>query len=185
MLVVVVPVQCVSVILSDRFGVGPHHQSGCVHGWDHRSVVIVIAGCFCQHRMGRQKRWFPRTYMQVNAIKCRCFWALWIVEADTFKADFSPQWMGWQGRCGWYAERVFSLSNSEIRPMPPAARCSSFHTSAREPMEPPLISAYRTNSPSVPALIRPAMTSCAPAHNTPTIALNINTMLAAVTHVWM
>ena len=65
--------------------------------------------------------------------------------------------------------------------MPPAARCSSFQTSASAPTEPPPISAYSTNWPSVPALMRPATTSCAPDHSTSVIAPKISTIATAVT----
>ena len=68
--------------------------------------------------------------------------------------------------------------------MPPAARCSSFQTSARAPTDPPPISAYSTNWPRVPALIVPSITLCAPDHSTSTIAPNTSTMAAAVTSAW-
>ncbi len=65
--------------------------------------------------------------------------------------------------------------------MPPAARCSSFQTSASAPTEPPPISAYSTNWPSVPAVMRPAITSCAPDHSTSVIAPKISVIATAVT----
>ena len=65
--------------------------------------------------------------------------------------------------------------------MPPAARCSSFHTSARAPTEPPPISAYITNWPSMPAVMRPPMTSCAPDHSTTITAPKIRLIATAVT----
>jgi len=77
-----------------------------------------------------------------------------------------------------------SLSSSLILPMPPAARCSSFQTSASAPTEPPAISAYSTNWPSMPPLMRPATTSWAPDHSTSVIAPKISTIATAVTIAW-
>ena len=65
--------------------------------------------------------------------------------------------------------------------MPPAARCNSFQTSASAPTEPPPISAYSTNWPRLPALIRPAITSCAPDHSTRMMAPKIRLIATAVT----
>ncbi len=69
--------------------------------------------------------------------------------------------------------------------MPPAARCNSFQTSASAPTEPPPISAYSTNWPSVPGVMRPEITSCAPSHNTATIAPKISMIATAVTVAWV
>ena len=46
------------------------------------------------------------------------------------------------------------------------------------------MSAYSTNWPSVPALMRCATTSCAPDQSTSVIAPKISTMATAVTIAW-
>ena len=64
--------------------------------------------------------------------------------------------------------------------MPPAAFCNSFQTSASAATEPPPNSAYSTNWIRMPALMRPAITSCAPDHSTRVIAPKNRVMVLPV-----
>ncbi len=66
--------------------------------------------------------------------------------------------------------------------MPPLARWTSLHTSVSEPTEPAPIIAYSTNCPSMPALMVPAMTSCAPTQSTAVMAPKTSTMTVAVSN---
>ena len=66
------------------------------------------------------------------------------------------------------------------RSVAPAARCTSPHSSLSAPTEAASITAYSTNWPSWPALMRPASTSLAPIHSTPTMLAPTRMKTAAV-----
>ena len=64
--------------------------------------------------------------------------------------------------------------------MPPAARCTSDHTSVNAPTEPAPSIAYSRNWPSVPGVSSPETTFLAPIHSTAVIEPNTSTTTIAV-----
>ena len=128
-----------------------------------------------------QRHDFARLHREAEIVQRQVFRPRRIAETHAREIPGAPApaaaaGAAWAG--GPIAAVVARISMS--RSVAPAARCTSPHNSLRAPTELASMTAYSTNCPSCPGLMRPASTSLAPIHSTPTMLAPARMNTAAV-----